>query len=138
MPHLIVEYSGNVADVVDIGGLVDAIHTAALATGVAALDALRTRAACRDQYAIGDRHADNMFVALTARLAAGRSDDDKAMFLQALMDALNDFLGDASATMMLSVEYQEIDPRWRVNENHLRPVIAERAATAGTSRTGTA
>ena len=134
MPHLILEYSGNVAAVADIGGLVDAIHTAALATGVAAPDALRTRAACRDQYAIGDRHPDNMFIALTARLAAGRSDDDKATLLRALMDALTDFLGDATATMMLSVEYQEIDPEWRINENHLRTVIAERT---GTSRTGT-
>ena len=134
MPHLILEYSGNVAAVTDIGGMVDAIHAAALASGVAAPDALRTRAACRDQYAIGDRHPDNKFVALTARLAAGRSDDDKATLLRALMDALTDFLGDATATMMLSVEYQEIDPEWRINENHLRTVIAERT---GTSRTGT-
>lgn len=130
MPHVIIEYSGNVATVADIGGLVDAIHTAALTTGVAAPEALRTRAACREHYAIGDRHPDNMFIALTARLAAGRSDDDKAMFLRALMEALTTFLGDATTTMMLSVEYQEIDPRWRINENHLRTVIAERTGTA--------
>ena len=29
--------------------------------------------------------------------------------------------------MMLSVEYQEIDPDWRVNVNHLRPAIIGRA-----------
>ena len=75
-----------------------------------------------------------MFVALTARLGAGRSDDDKAMFVRAMMDALTDYLGEATATMMLSVEYQEIDPRWRINENHLRTVIAER--TTGDGLTG--
>ena len=84
----------------------------------------------REHYAIGDRHPDNMFIALTARLGAGRSDDDKAMFVRAMMDALTDYLGEATATMMLSVEYQEIDPRWRINENHLRTVIAERTGTA--------
>jgi len=131
MPHLVIEYSGNVAAVADIAGLVDAVHSAALATGVAAPDALRTRAAAREHYAIGDRHPDNMFVALTARLGVGRSDGDKAQFLRALMDALNDYLGDATATMMLSVEYQEIDPAWRINENHLRAVIAERADRTG-------
>jgi 5-carboxymethyl-2-hydroxymuconate isomerase len=133
MPHLILEYSVNVADVADIDGLVDAVHSAALATGVAAADALRTRAAAREHYAIGDRHPDNMFVALTARLGAGRSDADKAKFVRALMDALTDYLGDATATMMLSVEYQEIDPAWRINENHLRTVIAERTSPQRTS-----
>ena len=138
MPHLVIEYSANVADVADIGGLVDAVHSAALATGVAAPDALRTRAALREHYAIGDRHPDNMFVALTARLGAGRSDDDKAQFVRALMDALTDYLGEATAAMMLSVEYQEIDPAWRINENHLRAVIAERASPTGPQGTSQA
>ena len=95
MPHLIIEHSANVAAVADIAGLVDAVHLAALATGVAPLDALRTRAASREHFAIGDRHPDNMFVALTARLGAGRSDDDKAVFVRAMMDALTDYLGEA-------------------------------------------
>jgi 5-carboxymethyl-2-hydroxymuconate isomerase len=127
MPHLIIEHSSNVADVADIGGLVGAVHGAALATGVAALDALRTRAAPRDHYAIGDLHPDNKFIAVTARLGAGRSDDDKQLLIRALIEALDDYLGEATDQMMLSVEYQEIDPRWRINENHLRPLIAERA-----------
>ncbi len=128
MPHVTIEHSANVAEVADIGALVDAVHDAALATGIAPLDALRTRAASREHYAIGDRHPDNKFVAVTARLGAGRSDDDKHRLLQVLMDALEDFLGDERETMMLSVEYQEIDPAWRINSNHLRPAIAARTA----------
>lgn len=126
MPHLIVEHSSNVADVADIDGLVEAVHLAALATGVAPLDALRTRAAPRDHYAIGDRHPDNKFIAVTARLGAGRSDDDKQLLIRALIDALDDYLGEAKQLMMLSVEYQEIDPRFRINENHLRSLTGER------------
>lgn len=127
MPHVIIEHSSNVSEVADIGGLVEAVHRAALATGVASVDALRTRAVAREHYAIGDQHPDNKFIAVTARLAEGRSDDDKHRLVGALVDALDSYLGDARQLMMLSVEYQEIDPRWRINENNLRAVIAARA-----------
>ena len=129
MPHLILEYSSNVADRVDIDGLVDAVHDAALATGIAPLDALRTRAVERRYYAIADRHADNAFVALVARLGAGRTEAEQQRFVEALMAALDDFLGDAQRTIMLSVEYQEIDPSRRLNKNNLRSVIGERSAS---------
>ena len=127
MPHLIIEYSVNVADIVDIDGLVGALHAAALATGVAALDALRTRAVACDSYAIADQHHDNGFVAVTARLGAGRDDDDKQRLLSALMATLDADVGAARPNLMLSVELQEIDPTFRINHNHLRPVIAARS-----------
>lgn len=126
MPHLIIEYSANVADVVDVGELVNELHAAALATGIAPLDALRTRAMARDHYAIADRHPSNKFIAVTARLGAGRSDDEKNTLVDALMSALDEFLGEEQATIMLSVEYQEIDPARRVNKNNLRANLRRR------------
>lgn len=133
MPHLIIEYSSNVADHVDIDRLVDALHDAALASGVADLDALRTRGAARDRYAVADRHPDNAFVAVTARLGAGRSHDDRQRLLDTLIAALDDTVGAAGRTMMLSVEYQEIDSSRRINRNHLRPLVRERMATEPTT-----
>ncbi len=127
MPHVTIEYSANVADVADIDALVQALHEAALATGVASLDALRTRAVAREHFAIADGEPDNMFVAVTARLAAGRGPAERRVLLDALMAALDGELGDAQRTMMLSVEYQEIDPDSRVNKNNLRPLIAARS-----------
>jgi 5-carboxymethyl-2-hydroxymuconate isomerase len=138
MPHLIIEYSANVADHVDIDRLVDALHDAALASGVADLDALRTRAVRRDRYAVADRHPDNAFVAVTARLGAGRSHDDQQRFLDALMSALDDSVGAAGRTMMLSVEYQEIDPSRRINRNHLRELVRERTTSTTATTTATA
>lgn len=132
MPHLIIEFSANACTTtggpVDIDGLVDALHDAALDTGVAPLDGLRTRAVGRNHYAIADRDPDNAFIAVTARLGAGRSEADRRRLVESLMDALERFLGDAAQTMMLSVEYQEIDPDMRINRNHVRPLVAERAA----------
>ena len=135
MPHLIIEHSANVAELIDIDTLVDALHDAALATGVAPLDALRTRAVAREHYAIADRHPANAFIAVTARLGAGRVDEEKRLLLDALMAALDRTLGDAQRNVMLSVEYQEIDPDLRINKNNLRPVIAERNTTNPTHDT---
>jgi 5-carboxymethyl-2-hydroxymuconate isomerase len=131
MPHLTIEFSANTCSScggpVDVDALVDRLHDAALATGVATVDALRTRAVGRQHYAIGDRHPDNMFVAVTVRVGAGRNDADKRLLVDALVDALDDEVGEARRTMMLSVELQEIDPAFRVNRNHLRLLIAARA-----------
>lgn len=128
MPHLIIEHSSNVADLVDIDTLVVALHDAALATGIAPLDALRTRAAERRHYAIADRHPDNAFVAVTARLGAGRTDDEQRTLIDALIAALDHTLGPAQRHVMLSVELQEIDPDRRVNKNNLRSIVAERSS----------
>ena len=128
MPHLIIEHSSNVADVVDIDTLVVALHDAALATGIAPLDALRTRAAERRHYAIADRHPDNAFVAVTARLGAGRTDGEQRTLIDALMAALDHTLGPAQRHVMLSVEFQEINPDRRVNKNNLRSIIADRSS----------
>ena len=126
MPHLVIEHSDNVAELVDIAALVDALHDAALATGIAPLDALRTRAVGRQHYAIADRDPENAFIAVTARLGAGRSHAEKRTLLDALMAALEQTLGDAQRNVMFSVEFQEIDPDFRINKNNLRSVIAER------------
>jgi len=124
---VILEYSSNLAELTDIDELVVAVHEAALATGTAPLDALRTRAVARHHYAIADRDPDNMFLAITARLGAGRADDEKHAFVEALLAAVVDQLGDAP-TLMISVEYQEIDPSFRINRNNLRQLIAARRA----------
>ncbi len=128
MPHLIIEHSSNVADLVDIDALVVAVHDAALATGIAPLDALRTRAAERRHYAIADRHPDNAFIAVTARLGAGRTDVEQRTLIDALMAALDHTLGPAQRHVMLSVEFQEINPDRRVNKNNLRSIIADRSS----------
>jgi 5-carboxymethyl-2-hydroxymuconate isomerase len=135
MPHLIIEVSANACTTndgpVDVDDLVDALHDAALATGIAPLDGLRTRSVGLNHFAIADRHPDNAFIAVTARLGAGRSDEDKQRFVESLMNALERFLGGARETMMLSVEYQEIDPANRINRNYVRPLVEERRNQEG-------
>lgn len=139
MPHVTIEFSANTCTTtggpVDIDGLVDAVHDAAIATGIAPMEGLRTRAVGHRHVAIGDRHPDNRFIAVTARLGPGRSTADRHRLAEALIDAVESFVGpDVAATAMLSAEVQEIDPATRINRNHLRPVIAERARRTNEER----
>jgi 5-carboxymethyl-2-hydroxymuconate isomerase len=129
VPHLIVEYSDNLDSVVDIDKLLRALHNAALATGTAPADALRTRAEPRSRYLIADQHPDNGFVAIVARLGPGRSSEEKHAFLNALLASVEQSLGVAIDNVMISVEYQEIDAEFRINQNHLRETIKKRSAS---------
>ena len=127
MPHLIVEYSANLTAAADVAALLHAVHDAALATGLAPLDGLRTRAERRTEYVIADDHPDNAFVAIVARLGPGRSPAEKHALLDALIAAAERSLGAAVVNVMLSAEFQEIDAQFRINRSHLRETIAARA-----------
>ena len=128
MAHQTIEYSANLTDDVDIDRVVDTLHAAALATGVVRVDALRTRAVARQHYAVGDRDKDNIFVSVVIRIGPGRPASEKHELLDVVLTSLEEVLGDAAERSMLSVECQEIDAEFRVNRNHLRPIIAERGA----------
>ncbi len=134
MPHVIVEYSENLAERTDIPTLLANVHAAALESGLAPLDALRTRGEPRAQYVIADGHPDNAFVAIVARLGPGRTPDEKQNLLRSLLDAAKSSLGaDVAKDVMLSVEFQEIDATFRINDNELRKTMELRrpAATSG-------
>jgi 5-carboxymethyl-2-hydroxymuconate isomerase len=130
VPHIIVEYSANIAQSVTVSALLQAVHAAALATGRAPLDALRTRGEERADYVIADGHPDNAFVAIVARLGPGRTPEEKHGLLNALLAAANNAIGDEIKNVMLSVEYQEIDATFRINQNELRKTMQQRNGTA--------
>ncbi len=124
MPHVTIEYSRNLADAHDVDALVAAVHDVALAPDWVPASGLRTRAVARAHYRVADGAADRAFVAITARVGPGRTDDEKQAFLDTLLDgAMAHVEGrDGSATDLAiawSIEVQEIDARWRVNRNRI-------------------
>ncbi len=127
MPHVIIEYSSNIEQLVDVQALLISVHEAALASRAVPSDALRTRLEPRLSYLIADAYADNAFVAVTARLGPGRTPDEKHALMTVLLTAVESALGAAAANAMLSVELQEIDAEFRVNKNNLRTAIADRS-----------
>lgn len=132
MPHLIVEYSANLERAVDIRALVDAVHAAALETGVFPIGGLRTRAARRDVFAVADTHADNGFIHVQARIGAGRNPDVRQKAAEHLFDAVKRATADAFATrpLGLTLEVVEINPVGSLKHNNLHDIVAARQAQA--------
>ena len=54
MPHLTVEYSGNLEGLTDMGALCHALHTSMMASGLFELGAIRVRARACPHYAVAD------------------------------------------------------------------------------------
>ena len=90
MPHLIIEYSEDVAEMVDIGVIVDAAHDGAMASDLFPEYDIKTRA-------IGYRHhrtgqTRDSFLHVTVHLLDGRSDDQKAMLSEAVLGRIEPLL----------------------------------------------
>lgn len=126
MPHLVVEYSANLAERVDIDSLLGDLHQAAVATGVFELGAVRTRGVVRHHYVVADDAEDNAFAHVTVRIGAGRDEATKQQLADALFAAVCGSLEEVHRTspLAISFEVQEIEPtlsrRW--NNLHERVV----------------
>jgi 5-carboxymethyl-2-hydroxymuconate isomerase len=129
MPHLIVEYSANLENQIDILQLVEKIHQAALRTGVFEVGAVRTRAVKCDYYVIADGHRDNAFVAIMVRIAPGRPLETRQRLGQDIFDAACEFLETVYETtpIGISLEVQEIDKTAAFRKNNLHAVVKQRA-----------
>lgn len=129
MPHLIVEYSANLENQIDILELVETIHNAALKTGVFELAAVRTRAERREFYAIADSHRDNAFVAISVRIAPGRPVETRQRLGKEIFDAACEFLEDVykKTPIGISLEVNEIDNTAAFRKNNLHQIVKERA-----------
>jgi len=130
MPHLIIEYSANVAIHHDIQKLVEAAHHAAIAHGLPPLEGMRTRAVSRENYMVADGEPDFAFIALHARIGPGRSDQDKTSFITQVLDAAQTEINSANGplTISWSIELNEIDPTTRINRNEIRAHMQNRKA----------
>src|SRR6266540_4963292 len=122
MPHIIVEYSANLENDIPPHHLVDAMHAAAVASGIADVAGFRTRLERREIYRVGNGDPDNAFVHIVARIRHGRSAEQRKAFAQLLLAAANKALDPAFAArpLALSVEIHEIDPEMRLMRNTVR------------------
>lgn len=132
MPHVIVEYSANLAPAIDIKLLLQHIHRAALETGVFPIGGMRTRAICHTEYVIADGHPDNGFIHIQARIGAGRPDDVRARAAAHIFASLT---GDMAQHMAehgtgLTIEIVEMAPVGSLKENTLHDHVAARVTRA--------
>jgi 5-carboxymethyl-2-hydroxymuconate isomerase len=131
MPHLIIEYSANLDRSIDIAALIEGIHQAALETGVFPIGGVRTRAARREAYRIGDGHADNGFIHIQARIGAGRPAEVRHQAGEHIFNRLKEITAAhfARAPLGLTFEIVEMDPVGSFKLNNIHDAIERRAKT---------
>ncbi len=130
MPHLLIEYSDNVAGDIDVGELVRTAHAAAVGAGPFPLGGIRTRAAARSEYAVADQHPDNRFVHLTLTIGAGRDLDTKRRSGDAIFAAVAEYLAPlfAEHAVALSLYIFEADPDLSWKQSTMHDAVAARTA----------
>jgi 5-carboxymethyl-2-hydroxymuconate isomerase len=111
VPHIIVEYSANLDDSLDIRALIDALHQCAIDSRVADAAAIRTRAERREVFRVADGNPANAFVHIVARLRIGRSEEQRRALADALLAATDQQLQRADKThpLAITIEIEEID-----------------------------
>ncbi len=121
MPHLIVEYSANIEEDLQLPELFTSLRDCAVASGVFPLGGIRLRGARRDHYLIADGDPANAFVHLTARIGEGRKLEVRQSVAQALFDVLCSHLDElyAERGLGISIEIQEIDAATSLKKNNL-------------------
>jgi 5-carboxymethyl-2-hydroxymuconate isomerase len=122
MPHLNIEYSANLEELLDIQALVDRIHETALETGIFPLGGVRTRAEARKYYRIANGDPRAGYIHMMVRIGSGRDLETRRSAGERIFAALCDFTEDLyrSRPLALSFEIHEIPPdtAWRKNNLH--------------------
>lgn len=88
MPHLVLEYSGNVRENIDPAALFGKLHTELAAAGGFRLQDFKSRVVRMDQYFIGDGTYEQSFINLDVRTFGGKSTEARAAISQAALAML--------------------------------------------------
>ncbi len=126
MPHLIIEYSANLDNELELEALMSRLRDCAIDTGVFPLPGIRVRAVRREHFVIADGDPGHAFVHLVVRIGHGRPPETRRRVAERLFEVLCDHLGDCADRrgLALSLEVQEIDPVGSLKRNNLHDRLA--------------
>ena len=106
MPHLVMEYSNSVDERVNVQGLLEDLHYAAIQSGLFDAPSLKSRALRYHHWLIGDE-ADNVdFIHVGFDLLEGRTPEQKRELARQLMAVLQE---QASQVYSLTVNVRDMD-----------------------------
>lgn len=128
LPHVLIEYSANLRESVDLPQFLVALRSAALTTGVFPLGGIRIRAYQAAHYLIADGHPDNAFVHIMLRVGHGRDLETRKRACDAIFAAACEYLEELYERMPLgiSLEMQEIDAVLTCKKNNLHEYVRSR------------
>lgn len=126
MPHLIFEYTDNLAAEGDIPGLLKKANKVLIDQGgVYPTGGIRSRGVCLTEYCVADgAQPTDAFVHATLKIGAGRSDEAKKKTGDELFEMMKAHFADiyAKSGLALSLEIQEFSEAgtWKHNNIHAR------------------
>jgi len=121
MPHLLVEYSKNLADRLNLQALADELRDATMATGTYPLGGIRVRFHECAIYTIADGDENYAFIHIQLRMGEGRSHEEKESAGALIFEAAKQFTKAAFdiTPSALSLEIVEIDARYSHKHNQI-------------------
>lgn len=126
MPHIIVEHSKGIAEVLDTEKLLANLHDAAMAMTALPTGGIRTRAHICEHYRVGDGVIGREFIYIIVRLGQGRTEAVKREIGDGLFAVLTDFTKshfDEGNPLSLGLEIQEIEKDWTWKKNNIHNII---------------
>lgn len=129
MPHLVVEYSGNLEQSLDLDSLLDCLHETAIETGMFPIGGIRIRAYKAENYRIADCAPDNAFIHVTAIVGAGRPLDRREQVSATIFKALCDELTALTETSPVAISFnmREFDSVLNFKKNNLHEYVQKRS-----------
>lgn len=122
MPHIIVEYTGNIREQAAIPGLLRKINGVLLDQGgVYPIGGIRSRAIELTDYCMADGTQDDAFVHITLKIGAGRSEAVKRKTCEDLFAMVKEHFTDLYARryLALSMELYEFDEGGTFKHNNV-------------------
>ncbi|MHA6264785.1 5-carboxymethyl-2-hydroxymuconate Delta-isomerase [Arenibacterium sp. CAU 1754] len=112
MPHIIVDYSPNMDERVDMPAFCDLLRRTAIQTGVLPLAGIRVRAHRANHVSIADGRDTHGYIDISLRLRGGRDLATRKAATKLIFNAAEAFLAPAMAqhSISLSFEMRDIDP----------------------------
>ncbi len=104
MPHLIIEFSQDMAEAEQVEAMLDAVHQAAAGTGLFEVSHIRVRAVPVAYYRVGG--AREPFVHVQCRIHPGRSEAQKRQLSEAVLAAIRE---QGEPAKVITVEVVEME-----------------------------
>ncbi|HFC9430342.1 5-carboxymethyl-2-hydroxymuconate Delta-isomerase [Vibrio cholerae] len=106
MPNLVMEYSNSVDERINVQGLLEDLHRAAIDSGLFEISSVKSRALRCHHWLIGDEGDSVDFIHLSFELLAGRSPEQKRELSRKLMETL---AAKASHVRSLTINIRDMD-----------------------------
>ncbi|MFG2299851.1 5-carboxymethyl-2-hydroxymuconate Delta-isomerase [Actinacidiphila glaucinigra] len=113
MPHITVDYTGNLADAFDRRGFATALHPLVAKTIETSVEACKTRFLRSDEYVLADGGPEHALVLVRAAVLSGRTPEAKTRLSEAVLELLKQHLAPTPGlSVQTAVDIVDLDRTW--------------------------